>query len=140
MKRVYLDWNATTPPHEDVRAAMQRAAAEDWGNPSSVHGSGRRARALIEDVRERSARCVAAQARDVVFTSGGTEANNLAVGSARALAVSRIEHPSVVRAAEALAAAGRPVEWLPVPPSGRDRAPRTSLPPWAGCPPARRWR
>ncbi|MCA9598919.1 MAG: cysteine desulfurase [Myxococcales bacterium] len=116
MTRVYLDWNATSPPHEDVIAAMRRAAEDAWGNPSSVHARGRAARALVEDVRERLAAIVGAHARDVVFTSGGTEANNLALRSATALVTSRLEHPSVVRAAEALAG---PVEWLPVPPSGR---------------------
>jgi cysteine desulfurase len=98
---------------------MERAARAEWGNPSSVHGSGRKARAVIEDVRERLGALVSAAARDVVFTSGGTEANNLAISSARALVLSRLEHPSVVRSAEALAAAGRPVEWLPVAESGR---------------------
>lgn len=111
---IYLDWNATTPPHPEVAEAMLRALAESWGNPASVHRVGRRARALIEDTRELLARSFQLSARDVLFTSGGTEANNLALSGAVGLAVSRIEHPSVVRAAEAAARAGVPVEWLPV--------------------------
>jgi cysteine desulfurase len=74
---------------------------------------------LIEDTREELARALGFEARDVAFTSGGTEANNWAIHSATALVTSRLEHPSVVRAAEALARDGREVLWLPVPASGR---------------------
>ena len=116
---VYLDWNATTPPHPDVLLAMRAAAETAWGNPSSVHGAGRRARAVVESAREALAAALAVHPRDVIFTSGGTEANNLALGRCSALATSRIEHPSVVRVAEALEGGGRPVAWLPVPASGR---------------------
>jgi cysteine desulfurase len=116
---IYLDWNATTPPHPRAIDAMRAAAEQAWANPSSVHAAGRRARALIEDTREELARSLGFAAREVVFTSGGTEANNWAIHSATALVTSRIEHPSVVRAAEALARDGRPVIWLPVPESGR---------------------
>ena len=116
---IYLDWNATTPPHPRAIEAMRAAAEQAWGNPSSVHSIGRRARALIEDAREELARTLGYSARDVAFTSGGTEANNWAIHSAAALVTSRIEHPSVVRAAEALERSGRPVIWLRVPASGR---------------------
>ena len=119
MTAVYLDWNATTPPHPEVLAAMRDAARDAWGNPSSVHGFGRRARALIEALREAIARLAEADPRDVVLTSGGTEANNLALVGASALVVSRLEHPSVTRVAEDLAARGVPVVWLPVPSTGR---------------------
>jgi cysteine desulfurase len=119
MTEVYLDWNAATPPHPDVRQAMADAAAEGWGNPASVHGAGRRARALVEDARETVGSALGVDARDVIFTSGGTEANNLALRGAKALVTSRLEHPSVVRVAEHLEAGGVPVRWLPVPPSGR---------------------
>jgi len=118
-REIYLDWNATTPPHPNVVEAMRQASAELWGNPSSVHATGRRARAAVETARELVASSVGLEARDVIFTSGASEANNLALGSAPAIATSRIEHPSVVRMAEQLEAQGRPVEWLPVPPSGR---------------------
>lgn len=116
---VYLDWNATTPPHEDVVAAMAEATASAWANPASVHSAGRRARAVVEDLREALAALLAAHPRDVVLTSGGTEANNLALAGAVGLVTSRLEHPSVTRVGEALAARGVPVEWLPVGPSGR---------------------
>jgi cysteine desulfurase len=115
---VYLDWNATTPLHPEVIEAMRAAALDAWGNPSSVHRVGRRARAIIEELREAIAGLVASDPRDVVLTSGGTEANNLALSGVTALVTSRIEHPSVTRTAEALADSGIPVVWLPVPASG----------------------
>ncbi|MCB9590407.1 MAG: cysteine desulfurase [Polyangiaceae bacterium] len=113
-QQIYLDWNATTPPAQSVLAAMDAARSHAWANPSSVHGAGRAARRLIEDTRERLAGLLELQARDVVFTGGGTEANNLALAHAPGLALSRLEHPSVVRVAEELASSGRPVVWLPV--------------------------
>jgi cysteine desulfurase len=106
---IYLDWNATAPPHPEVVAAVQSAAVWAWANPSSVHGPGRRARAALD--REAVARLCGLSARDVVLTSGGTEANNLALWGllgqgGGALVVGGIEHPSVLRAAEALATRG----------------------------------
>ena len=97
---------------------MAEVARTAWGNPASVHASGRAARDVVETAREQIALVVGANARDVIFTSGGTEANNLALHRAPALVTSRLEHPSVTRVAEALEAEGRPVRWLPVPPSG----------------------
>lgn len=118
-ERVYLDWNATAPPHADVLRAMMETAGEAWGNPASVHATGRRARAVVEDAREAVAALALADARDVLFTSGATEANNLALRAAPALVTSRLEHPSVTRIAETLEAEGRPVRWIAVPESGR---------------------
>jgi len=102
--RVYLDWNATTPLRPEAREAM--AAVWDFcGNPSSVHAEGRQARKLVEDSRARVAGAIGAQPRNVVFTSGGTEANALALASglrrgsglpAERLVVSAIEHASVL--------------------------------------------
>jgi cysteine desulfurase len=102
--RVYLDWNATTPLRPEARDAM--AAAWDLdGNPSSVHAEGRQARRLMEDARGLVAGAVGALPRHVVFTSGGTEANALALKpglrrgtspSAERLVVSAIEHASVL--------------------------------------------
>jgi cysteine desulfurase len=102
--RVYLDWNATTPLRPEAREAM--AAAWDLsGNPSSVHAEGRQARKLVEDARASVAGAVGAPSRNVIFTSGGTEANALALtpGLRRAagvpvarLLVSAIEHASVL--------------------------------------------
>lgn len=121
---VYLDWNATTPPHPDVLEAMRRAWETAWANPASVHGPGRRARAHLDAARDAVAALTGYDARDVILTSGGTEANNLALEyasgpAAGALVVSRIEHPSVVRAAEHLADRGAVVEWVGPDPSGR---------------------
>ena len=102
--RVYLDWNATTPLRPEARAAME-AAWDLSGNPSSVHAEGRHARRLVEDARAALAGAVGAMARNVVFTSGGTEANALALapglrrGSGapvERLLVSAVEHASVL--------------------------------------------
>jgi len=112
--RVYLDWNATTPPLDEVVEVMARTARDTWGNPASVHGVGRAARDVVETAREEIAGLVGVNARDVIFTSGGTEANNLALRGAPALVTSWLEHPSVTRVAEVLEAEGRPVRWLPV--------------------------
>jgi cysteine desulfurase len=123
-RRVYLDWNATTPPLPEVVDAMAAAARDAWGNPASVHGPGRVARACVEGAREAVAALARCDPRDVVLTSGGTEANNLAVRSAFAgergvLITSRLEHPSVARVAEALEAEGRArVRWLRCLPQG----------------------
>src|SRR5215467_10691113 len=100
-ERIYFDWNASAPLRQAARAAAL-AAFETTGNPSSVHVEGRAARRLIEQAREKVAALVGAEPRGVVFTSGGTEANMLALvpaseGPAREkLLVSAIEHPSVL--------------------------------------------
>lgn len=119
MDEAYFDWNATTPLHPSVARAMAEAANVAWANPSSVHAAGRRARAVLEDAREAVAALVGRDPRDVCFTSGGTEANNLALSAATALATSRLEHPSVVRLAERLEARGVPVAWIAVSEHGR---------------------
>lgn len=102
-ERLYFDWNATAPLRPQARAAMQ-AALDASGNPSSVHAEGRTARRLVEEARERVAELVGAEPSNVVFTSGGTEANMLALTPAHPsgakprdrLLVSAIEHPSVL--------------------------------------------
>jgi cysteine desulfurase len=117
-ERLYFDWNATAPLRPQARAAVL-AALDVVGNPSSVHAEGRAARRLIEEARESVAALMGAEPRNVVFTSGGTEANMLALTPSGAsgapvrdqLLVSAIEHPSVL-------AGGRfstdAVEMLPV--------------------------
>jgi cysteine desulfurase len=120
LRRVYLDWNATTPQLPAVADAMRSAANDAWANPSSVHAHGRLARARVEDARAAIADLACVDVRDVIFTSGGTEANNIAIRSAFAsepgtLVTSRLEHPSVTRVAEALEREGRAkVRWLAV--------------------------
>jgi cysteine desulfurase len=94
--QAYLDWNATAKLRPQAQATVA-AALEVTGNPSSVHGAGRAARRLVETAREQVAALVGVAARDVVFTSGGTESNMLALAPALGdtLLVSAIEHPSV---------------------------------------------
>jgi cysteine desulfurase len=95
-ERAYLDWNATAKLRPEAREAIL-LAMETGGNPSSVHGEGRAARRLVELAREQVAALVGAKPREVVFTSGGTEANTLALAPALGdtLLASAIEHPSV---------------------------------------------
>ena len=110
--RIYLDHNATTPLRPAARTAVV-AAMEATGNASSVHAEGRAAHARIDEARAAVAAALGVRADMVVFTSGGSEANNLAlkVRDARALIVSAIEHPSVLAAARADA---RPLADIPV--------------------------
>jgi len=116
----YLDHNATTPLSEVVLAAMQPYLQGCFGNPSSVHHYGRRTRAGLDQARERIARLVGVQASQVIFTSGGTEANNLALKGVAAgqqaghLIVGATEHASVIESARALAQSGWVVDTLPV--------------------------
>src|SRR4051812_8536206 len=94
--QAYLDWNATGPLRPEAQAAVIAALAVT-GNPSSVHADGRAARRVVEAAREQVAALAGTTSRDVVFTSGGTEANMLALSPAlgETLLVSAIEHPSV---------------------------------------------
>ncbi len=105
MRTIYFDYNATTPLDAGVRGAMLPFLDEIYGNPSSVHHVGRQARALLDDARDRVAKVWRCRASEVVFTSGGTESNNLAVfGTARQLRhkgrhliTSTIEHHAVLQ-------------------------------------------
>ena len=110
--RTYLDHNATSPLRPSARAAML-AAMEVTGNASSVHLEGRAARKLLDDSRDALARAIGAIAPMISFTSGGSEANNLAVKSApvERILVSAIEHPAVLESAKA---SGKPVLAIPV--------------------------
>jgi cysteine desulfurase len=125
--RIYLDHNATTPLHPAVREVMVRTLTEDFGNPSSVHYYGQRAKAVMDEARMAVAALLEADATDLVFTSGGTEADNLAVRGAMAarhaegrrhLIVSAIEHEAVLNTARALEHDGAVVTILPVDASG----------------------
>jgi cysteine desulfurase len=123
-ERIYLDWNATAPLQPAARTAML-AALDQVGNPSSVHTEGRAARHLVEAAREQVAALVGTEAGNVVFTSGGTEANTLALGPAiersgdrqplDRLLVSAIEHPSVASGGRF---AREKIEEIPVKPDG----------------------
>ena len=127
-RTVYFDYNATTPLDAEVRAAMVPFLDEFWGNPSSVHHVGRKARALLDDARDRAARFLGAKPSEIIFTSGGTEANNLAIfGTARALKAkgkhlitSAIEHDAVLQSFDYLEKKeGFEVTRLPVNSEGR---------------------
>ena len=112
--RIYLDHNATTPVRDEVAAAVLRVLREVPGNPSSAHAEGAAARAEVERARERVAALVAARPAEVVFTSGATESNNLAIfgvayaatAPGRHLVTSAAEHPSVEEPLAALEAKG----------------------------------
>ncbi len=95
---IYLDNNATAPLRDETVAAIQRAMGPP-ANPSSVHGFGRKARLLIEDARQSLSLLVGSRTQDVVFTSGGTEANNLALWGFSHVIASAIEHDSILQAA-----------------------------------------
>jgi cysteine desulfurase len=119
--RVYLDNSATTPVDPRVAAAMARAVVENFGNASSVHGFGQQARAAVDRARREVAALVGAKQNEIVFTSGGTEANNLAIRGlceaathGRHLITSSIEHPSVAGVCASLEKRGWEVTRLPV--------------------------
>jgi cysteine desulfurase len=123
----YLDHAATTPVLPEVKEAMLGALDEDFGNPSSVHGYGRRAKEIVEDARDRVAAAVGAAPAEIVFTGGGTEADNLALKGAAAklrgngnhVVVSAFEHHAVLDAAGWLAKQGLEVTKVPVTSEGR---------------------
>jgi cysteine desulfurase len=110
VRSVYFDYNATTPLDPQVRDAMLPFLGEVYGNPSSVHHIGRRARSILDDARDRAAKLLGAKPSEVVFTSGGTESNNLAIfGVARLLkskgkhiVTSVIEHHAVLHCVDYL--------------------------------------
>ena len=119
-RRVYLDHNASTPVHPEVVEAMLPYFAERFGNPSSVHAFGREAREGLETAREQIAHFLRVGKEEIVFTSGGTESDNMAVkGVAMArgrghIITSRIEHHAVLRTCESLETLGFEVSYLPV--------------------------
>ena len=123
MQRVYLDHNATTPVHPAVVEAMTKVLREDFGNPSSVHHFGQRAKSAMDQARNSVASLIGADPSEVVFTSGGTESDNFAIrGAAEALDATRrrhliattIEHEAVLNTLKALARRGRPTTLLRV--------------------------
>jgi cysteine desulfurase len=117
---VYLDHNASTPVHPEVLQSMLPYFSERFGNPSSVHGFGREAREGLEIAREQIARFLKVSKDELVFTSGGTESDNLGIkGIAAAkrsghIIISQIEHHAVLRTCETLETQGFSVTYLPV--------------------------
>jgi len=129
-KTIYFDYNATTPLDPAVRAAMLPFLETFWGNPSSIHHLGRQARSSLDDARDRAAILLGAKPSEIIFTSGGTEANNLAIfGAARLrrqegkgnhLITSTVEHHAVLHCVDYLEKFENfNVTRLPVDPSGR---------------------
>jgi cysteine desulfurase len=119
--QIYLDYSATTPPRPEAIAAMQEVLSNAWGNPSSLHFWGQRAANIIEQARVQVADLINAPAESIVFTAGGTEADNLAImGVARCYAlpqhliISSVEHPAVAEPVKLLEKWGWSVTRLPV--------------------------
>ena len=125
MKNIYLDNNATTPLHPEVLEAMLPGLRENYGNPSSIHSFGRSARVQLDEAREKVARLINAQSSEVIFTSGGTEANNLALlgvafkDKGKKIITSKVEHPSVLNPCRQLEEQGMEVHYLDVDDLGR---------------------
>ncbi len=124
---IYLDHAATTPLRREALDAMLPYLTEHWGNPSSIYASGRRARQGLDEARERIAATLDAKPREIVFTSGGSEAVNLAIkgvawaASARGrhIVTSSIEHKAGLYACQLLERSGFEVTYLPVDRYGR---------------------
>ncbi len=125
--RAYFDHNATTPPDPLVIDAVARALSEDFGNASSVHHFGQRAKAVLDDARSAVAELIGAEPAEVVFTSGGTESDNFALRGAaeaaeatgrRHIVTSSIEHEAVLNTVKALTRRGWTATLLPVDSSG----------------------
>lgn len=121
-RRIYLDHSATTPVDPRVAAAMAGTLTENYGNPSSVHGFGQQARAAVDRARREVAALIGAKQNEIVFTSGGTEANNLAIRGlcemssdhGRHVITSAIEHPSVRGVCDSMEKRGWEITRLPV--------------------------
>lgn len=123
---IYLDYAATAPLKPEIRQLFERLSLEPLGNASSLHRFGRRARMLLEGARESVAQSLDCRVEEVVFTSGATESDNLALWGVSRLAsagshllVSAVEHPAIMAYAEALTQSGFAVEKIPVDRQGR---------------------
>jgi len=119
LERIYLDNNATTRPLPEVVEIVSRVYREAFANPGSRHAEGRLARQVLEDARETIAQIVGADPSEVIFTSGGTEATNMAIfGLARAepgtIALTAGEHPATVETCKMLERRGCALHTMPV--------------------------
>lgn len=120
MNRIYLDHAATSPMHPEVVDLFAKNLAETYGNPSSIHGTGRDARKVLDEARRGLARSINADDPEIIFTSGGTEADNLAIfgtalkKSGKHIITSQVEHHAVLSACEKLEQDGYEVTYLPV--------------------------
>jgi cysteine desulfurase len=122
VRKVYLDHNATTPVHPEVAAAVQPFLGELFGNPSSIHWAGRDVRKAVEDARAEIAAFYGCRPLEVVFTSSGTEADNLAVkgvayrpgNAGKHIVTSQVEHPAIMNTCRFLETQGFRVTYVPV--------------------------
>ncbi|TNO96468.1 cysteine desulfurase family protein [Bacillus sp. CD3-1a] len=127
MERIYLDHAATSPTHPEVVEKMIPYMTETFGNPSSIHFYGRQTRHAVDEARRACARSIHANPNEIIFTSGGTEADNLAlIGVARAnrhkgnhIITTQIEHHAILHTCELLECEGFEVTYLPVDETGR---------------------
>lgn len=125
--RIYLDYNASTPIDPRVVAVMQTAMEGAFGNPSSLHWAGLPARAMVETARQQVADLLGCTAAEIVFTSGGSESNNLALKglyfarqhSGMHIITTQVEHPAIVEPCRFLERLGARITWLPVDSAGR---------------------
>ena len=119
---IYLDNNATTPLLPEVLEAMRPYYVEHFGNASSIHWFGQQAKSLVDDARQHVARLINAEVSEIVFLSGGTEADNLAIrgiaesqaAKGRHIITSQIEHPAVLASCAHLEKQGWRITYLPV--------------------------
>ena len=120
--RIYLDYNATTPPAAAVIDAVATSLRDEFGNPSSVHAFGQRAKAALDRARGETAALIDADPSEIIFTSGGSEANNLAIrgvfearqsSGRKHLVTTGIEHEAVLNTVRALGARGAEVVVVP---------------------------
>jgi len=122
VRRIYLDHNATTPVHPEVRKAIEPYLEEQFGNPSSIHWAGRDVRKGVEDARQEIASFFGCQPLEIVFTSSGTESDNLAIkgiayrkgNAGKHIITSQVEHPAVINACRFLETQGFRVTYVPV--------------------------
>ncbi|WP_422123087.1 cysteine desulfurase family protein [Planococcus sp. X10-3] len=120
MNRIYLDHAATSPMHPEVVELFSKHLAEIYGNPSSIHGTGRDARKVLDEARSMLAKSINANDPEIIFTSGGTESDNLAIfgmalkKSGKHIITSQIEHHAVLHACQKLERDGYEVTYLPV--------------------------
>jgi len=119
---IYLDYNATTPIAKEVAESMMPFVLEDFGNPSSAHPMGKKAKEALEKARDRIAALLGCEGKEIIFTSGGTESNNMVLKSlawtmrnkGRHIITTKIEHPAIINTALFLMETGLDVTFIPV--------------------------
>jgi len=126
-QRIYLDNNASTPIDPKVAAVMQETIASAFGNPSSIHWAGAPAHAIVEKARQQIASLLGCLPQEIIFTSGGSESNNLALkglyyahrNPSAQIITTQVEHPAIIEPCRFLEKMGAKIVWLPVDATGR---------------------